>query len=134
MWRCPRCGEEIEEVFDACWKCGSGRDGPSAENFLSQLADASACDADAEDEGGAFDLAELGIPPTCSPCDVAMTLGHIPDFAHGTILQESWIEGPPEKAGWFGRLNTREKNRYAITAYRCPKCGRLELYATHRFE
>ncbi len=21
MWKCPTCGEEIEEQFDACWKC-----------------------------------------------------------------------------------------------------------------
>ena len=21
MWKCPTCGEEIEDQFDACWKC-----------------------------------------------------------------------------------------------------------------
>jgi hypothetical protein len=24
-WRCPRCGEELESQFTACWKCGSAR-------------------------------------------------------------------------------------------------------------
>ena len=24
-WRCPRCGEEVEEQFGACWQCGSAR-------------------------------------------------------------------------------------------------------------
>jgi DNA-directed RNA polymerase subunit RPC12/RpoP len=21
MWKCERCGEEIEDQFDSCWKC-----------------------------------------------------------------------------------------------------------------
>jgi hypothetical protein len=21
MWTCPKCGEEIEDQFDSCWKC-----------------------------------------------------------------------------------------------------------------
>ncbi len=21
MWTCPKCGEEIEDSFDSCWKC-----------------------------------------------------------------------------------------------------------------
>jgi hypothetical protein len=21
MWRCPKCGEQIEDQFDSCWKC-----------------------------------------------------------------------------------------------------------------
>jgi hypothetical protein len=25
-WKCTRCGEEIEEQFDSCWKCGTERD------------------------------------------------------------------------------------------------------------
>lgn len=27
MWHCLTCGEAIDEVFDACWKCGTARDG-----------------------------------------------------------------------------------------------------------
>ena len=23
MWRCENCGEEVEDTFDACWKCAS---------------------------------------------------------------------------------------------------------------
>jgi hypothetical protein len=25
MWRCPECGEDHEELFDACWNCGTER-------------------------------------------------------------------------------------------------------------
>ncbi|TDB02713.1 DUF2007 domain-containing protein [Halomonas marinisediminis] len=24
-WHCPGCGETLEGVFEACWKCGAGR-------------------------------------------------------------------------------------------------------------
>ncbi len=27
MWTCANCGEVSEESFDACWKCGTTRDG-----------------------------------------------------------------------------------------------------------
>jgi hypothetical protein len=26
-WRCPTCGENIEEQFSSCWKCGTAREG-----------------------------------------------------------------------------------------------------------
>jgi hypothetical protein len=33
MWTCPHCSEEIEDSFDACWKCGTCQDGAPAEDF-----------------------------------------------------------------------------------------------------
>ena len=30
-WRCDKCGEHIEEQFDACWKCSGQEDAPSSE-------------------------------------------------------------------------------------------------------
>src|SRR6185503_2541521 len=27
MWKCHRCGEEVEDNFDVCWNCQAGRDG-----------------------------------------------------------------------------------------------------------
>ena len=29
MWQCKKCGEEIEDTFDSCWKCGTPDDGSS---------------------------------------------------------------------------------------------------------
>ncbi len=26
-WRCARCGEELDQQFDMCWKCGTARPG-----------------------------------------------------------------------------------------------------------
>jgi hypothetical protein len=24
MWKCPKCGEEIDDQFDSCWRCAKG--------------------------------------------------------------------------------------------------------------
>lgn len=39
MWQCPRCGEQIGEVFDACWKCGMARDGAVTPHFQPEPSD-----------------------------------------------------------------------------------------------
>lgn len=33
MWRCQKCGEGIEDPFDACWACGTSRDGAEDPRF-----------------------------------------------------------------------------------------------------
>ena len=33
MWNCKNCHEAIEDNFDACWKCGTGKDGTPDPNF-----------------------------------------------------------------------------------------------------
>jgi hypothetical protein len=31
MWNCSKCGESVEDQFDACWKCGTPKgDAPAA--------------------------------------------------------------------------------------------------------
>ena len=35
MWKCKGCSEQIENNFDACWKCGHSRSGvPSKESDI----------------------------------------------------------------------------------------------------
>jgi hypothetical protein len=31
-WKCPKCGEEVEEQFDECWNCGATKPGTEGEN------------------------------------------------------------------------------------------------------
>lgn len=26
MWKCEKCGVELEDQFDSCWNCGTGQD------------------------------------------------------------------------------------------------------------
>ncbi len=33
MWNCKNCHETIEDNFDACWNCGTDKDGKTDPNF-----------------------------------------------------------------------------------------------------
>jgi membrane protease YdiL (CAAX protease family) len=63
LWNCPQCGEQIEDTFDCCWKCGTGSDGtpPAEGEFQAELDDPSV-----PDPGPA--------PPPTDPPDVEETV------------------------------------------------------------
>jgi len=42
MWPCPNCGEQIDDAFDACWKCGTAQDGTLAVDFQAEPSDSAA--------------------------------------------------------------------------------------------
>jgi len=65
---------------------------------------------------------------TCQKCTSEMEPGLIPDRGYNYTYPEAWVEGEGEK-GWLG-LKLKNKRLYAISAYRCTKCGFLETYAT----
>ena len=44
MWRCPNCGQRIDDNFDVCWKCGTGQDGSRAADFQAEASDPHAAD------------------------------------------------------------------------------------------
>ncbi|MEP6620743.1 MAG: hypothetical protein ABJE47_15570 [bacterium] len=67
--------------------------------------------------------------PTCGKCGSAMSRGHVPDMSHGQVLQSSWAPGDPEPRRFIGGIKWKENELVSITAYRCGKCGFLELYA-----
>ncbi len=48
MWHCSRCGEAIEDNFDACWKCGARRDDAASEEFEEEPDDPSAPDTNSK--------------------------------------------------------------------------------------
>lgn len=33
MWTCPKCGEQIEDQFDSCWKCATVPGEPTIKCF-----------------------------------------------------------------------------------------------------
>jgi len=33
MWTCSKCREEVEDNFDVCWNCGTGKDGSEDPSF-----------------------------------------------------------------------------------------------------
>lgn len=48
MWKCKKCNEQLEDQYDACWKCGSGRDGdpPSSGREFETLAEQLAAESE----------------------------------------------------------------------------------------
>jgi hypothetical protein len=36
MWQCQKCGEDIEDAFDACWNCGTSKAGVESANFRTE--------------------------------------------------------------------------------------------------
>jgi hypothetical protein len=58
-----------------------------------------------------------------------MDPGHIPDMAHGMIMQSSWVQGLPIVRRFLGGIKYNRKLKVPIIAYRCTRCGYLELYA-----
>jgi hypothetical protein len=39
-----------------------------------------------------------------------------------------WVSGEPERSFWFG-LKLSGRKQLTVSAYRCPRCGRLEVFA-----
>jgi len=48
VWNCSKCAETIEDTFDACWNCGTSRDGSPDIGFIRE-GDAVAADAHGPD-------------------------------------------------------------------------------------
>ena len=67
--------------------------------------------------------------PRCPKCQKTMERGHVPDVAHGRVLQTSWSRGAPEPQRFFGGIKLRTKEQVPLTAFRCPGCGYVEFYA-----
>ncbi len=67
--------------------------------------------------------------PVCPKCGAAMERGHIPDAAHGIVVQSRWSRGDPEPRRFVGGIKWDEDDQIPIAAYRCSGCGYVELYA-----
>jgi hypothetical protein len=49
-------------------------------------------------------------------------------FLLGRLPPTSWFEGKQEK-GFLGLVKVCGKRQRPVEAFRCTKCGRIELYA-----
>ncbi|SDI63410.1 hypothetical protein SAMN05192558_106185 [Actinokineospora alba] len=65
----------------------------------------------------------------CRWCDTGkLEPGFIEDIGHSRGFAR-WIRGPLER-GIFGSAKKMRRARMQIDAYRCNRCGHLELFAT----
>ena len=68
--------------------------------------------------------------PKCSGCDGALEEGFLLDRRRGfSAYAGEWVAGAPEKKLLPGRVKFLNKRRFAVTAWRCTKCGAVQLFA-----
>ena len=70
-------------------------------------------------------------PTSCTKCQGSMSEGVMVDVGYGSFSVGSWQSGPPAVSRWFG-LKGHKKALVPTTAYRCARCGFIELYAPPR--
>lgn len=58
-----------------------------------------------------------------------MEEGHVPDIGLNNITRSVWSHGPGEPRRFFGGIKLTRKEQIPLSAYRCPSCGYVELYA-----
>ena len=65
----------------------------------------------------------------CPRCRSNMSEGFVLDRGdHNSPGQQRWIEGEVRRSFWRG-LETKGRDAYQVTTYRCDRCGYLESYA-----
>jgi hypothetical protein len=106
MWECLHCGEEVEEVFEVCWKCQARRDG-----LPSELPDP-VRDEDEEEQLAALDRRYA--PRDCLRCRGALKFDGTWEFSEG----DNW--------GGLGKMFVR---RLPLDVYVCPTCLHVEFFA-----
>jgi hypothetical protein len=111
MWRCVTCGEAVEGQFDACWSCGTSRDGALAPDF--EPAPGAREDSAHRDEG--HEEADPN-PVECPRCRRPL------DF----IGSKAFHEG--RRWGLLGELGQLFVNRERFDVYCCSRCGRVEFF------
>jgi hypothetical protein len=55
MWTCRTCGEKLEDQFDACWKCGSSKEGVAPGQVVAEETP--------KDEGANLDVNGASVAP-----------------------------------------------------------------------
>jgi hypothetical protein len=58
-----------------------------------------------------------------------MEAGHVPDVGYGQVLQSAWAPGEPVARRFVGGIKSNDKEQVPLTAFRCSRCGYVELYA-----
>jgi hypothetical protein len=75
---------------------------------------------------------EIQTIPRCWQCSVEMVEGFIADVGHLRAVDVgTWVEGAPERTA-LGSAKTSFRDRYFLQAYRCPQCGRVEMFALEK--
>jgi RNA polymerase subunit RPABC4/transcription elongation factor Spt4 len=129
MWKCSKCGEQVEATFDVCWSCGTGKDGSEDPSFRR-------ADDEPASEPSAFVAAEEEAitahpAPEAKPRQyrkrTAQAQSECP-ACHGTNLRtDGWAAMEVRVqfgSSWMGPFNSG----YGVKCFVCLDCGFLGLY------
>ena len=65
----------------------------------------------------------------CPRCRGNMSEGFIIDRGdYNAQNLQKWVEGEPVRSFWTG-LQTKDRDKFEVSTWRCDKCGYLESYA-----
>ena len=92
MWNCPNCGETIDDVFDACWKCGTNRDGTRAADFHAEPSDPQTPDPRAEPDPPDESLAAANDPKNERIVELCSAANAVEAYAIRSLLEEEGIQ------------------------------------------
>lgn len=69
-------------------------------------------------------------PGRCLRCEGPMESGFVLDRGlYSSLDDQRWVEGDVQKSFWHG-IHTKGREIFAVTTYRCERCGWLDSYAT----
>lgn len=118
MWTCGKCGETVEDSFNACWSCGTTREGVEDPTFQ-RVKDGTGSREDqalALEREGQVSAPGRENPLACPRCDRALQYVGRKRFHEGT----NW--------GLFGEIGELFVKREHFDVYVCPRCGRVEFF------
>ena len=134
MWKCPKCRERLDDGFDVCWNCGTSHDGVEDPEFERADDDADEADDDGSESAieslplaavrEATDQSEVSMRKAikCRDCGVPVAfLGQIALMKQNDSVFWSVVAA-------FSNHNPMGLETFPVDFFRCPRCGRLEMY------
>jgi predicted RNA-binding Zn-ribbon protein involved in translation (DUF1610 family) len=103
MWRCLKCGEDVEDQFELCWNCQANRRG------LRQFQNSSR--SEPEDERVKAIVNRKHKPMSCLRCGCVLTHTGTRKFYQGPNLGELLIA------------------KESLEMYVCQECGHVEFFS-----
>jgi hypothetical protein len=68
----------------------------------------------------------------CTQCEtVGLEPGYVEDSGRASFAYVRWVAGVLER-GAFGIAKSSGRPRFQVDAFRCPRCGHLEMFAVNR--
>jgi hypothetical protein len=72
----------------------------------------------------------MAAKPTCLVCEKEMEAGFLTDLGDSDrVYLPRWCPGEAKPVGWAEAKSSQRDEGFQVSAYRCPECHALRLYA-----